>query len=529
MDLGGVATSFVITPVVCQVATKPSIAISGTGFSVFAQSRSHFNRVSRNLIPLAGKFHLIAYNPRFPDPPLVRFSLMPAPFQLRTAVLLVCLPAVLTTALLPSVAIPVSADEGLSQNNTTTVSRQAKPSAANPRDWSRFRGPDGLGVAAHADTPLEWNNETGLVWATPLPGAGASSPVTWNDRIYLTCYTGYFVPGVEGGTPADLRRHLLAFDRATGKLLWNQAVAARLPEEEKIRDHGFAASTPAVDADFVYVFFGKTGVLAFDHSGREVWRADVGERTHGWGSAASPVLYGDLLIVNASVESDALIALDRKTGAERWRVEGIKESWNTPLVARSREGRQELILAIQGKLLGLDPVTGKSLWSCQTDITWYMVPSCVVEDGVAYCLGGRSGVAGLAVRLGGTGDVTATHRLWTSQKGTNVSSPIVHEGHLYWVNDQREIAYCTKAETGEVVYEQRLERAGQFYGSPVLANGRLYYLSRFGRTFVVAAKPEFELLATNDFADRTLFNGSPVPDGKRLLIRSDTFLYCVGE
>jgi len=433
------------------------------------------------------------------------------------------------SALVINITLPLSADERPAGTRSDAAPQTARPPSANSPDWSRFRGPDGLGVAAATETPLQWSRETGLAWAAPLPGPGASSPVTWKDRIYLTCYSGYFVPGEDEGTQANLRRHLLAFDRATGKPLWNQAVPAKLPEEEKIRDHGFAASTPAVDADFVYVFFGKTGVLAFDHAGREVWRADVGDRTHGWGSAASPVLYGDLLIVNASVESESLIALDRRTGAERWRVEGIKESWNTPVVARSREGREELIVAIQGKILGLDPATGESLWSCQTDITWYMVPSCVVEDGVVYCLGGRSGVAGLAVRLGGTGDVTATHRLWTSQKGTNVSSPIVHDGHLYWVNDQREIAYCAKAETGEVVYEQRLNRAGQFYGSSLLANGRLYYLSRTGRMFVVAAQPEFELLATNDLDDRTLFNGSPVPDGNRLLFRSDKFLYCVGE
>jgi len=419
--------------------------------------------------------------------------------------------------------IPAGADDQPAP--ATSRSAQHSPVA----DWPRFRGPEGMGIASTGDLPTEWGSDTGLNWKTPLPGPGASSPVTWKDRIYLTCYSGYFVPGSDEGTQEDLRRHLLAFDLKTGKLLWNQSMPARLPEEEKIRDHGFAASTPVVDADHVYVFFGKTGVLAFDHSGAETWRADVGERTHGWGSAASPVLHGDLLIINASVESESLVALDRTTGTERWRVEGITESWNTPIVARSREGREELIVAIQGKILGLDPDSGKSLWSCQTDITWYMVPSCVAAEGIVYCLGGRSGVAGLAVRMGGMGDVTATHRLWTSQKGSNVSSPVIHQGHLYWVNDQREIAYCAKAETGEVVYEHRLERAGQFYGSPILANGRLYWLSRFGRTFVVAAKPEFELIATNDLDDRSLFNGSPVATGNRLLIRSDRFLYCIGH
>ncbi len=138
-----------------------------------------------------------------------------------------------------------------------------------------------------------------------------------------------------------------------------------------------------------------------------------------------------------------------------------------------------------------------------------MVPSVVADDGIVYCLGGRSGVAALAVRAGGSGDVTKTHRLWTSIKGSNVSSPVYHDGHLYWMNDSRGIAYCAKADSGEVVYEERLPRAEQVYSSALLADGRLYYLTRDGRTFVLAAKPEFEQLAVNDLRDGSVFNGSP--------------------
>ncbi len=249
----------------------------------------------------------------------------------------------------------------------------------------------------------------------------------------------------------------------------------------------------------------------------------------GWGSAASPVLFQDLVIINASVESQSLIALDRRTGSEKWRVGGIRDAWNTPVLVQAESGRQELVMAIKGKVLSFDPATGKSLWTCATDIGWYMVPSVVAADGVVYCLGGRSGIAALAVRTGGSGDVTSSHRLWTSIKGSNVSSPVVRDGHLYWVHEQLGVAYCAEAENGNLVYEERLNRAGQVYASALLAEDRVYYLTRSGRTFVLAARPGFEQLAVNDLNDGSVFNGSPAVDGTRLLIRSDKFLYCLGQ
>jgi outer membrane protein assembly factor BamB len=386
-----------------------------------------------------------------------------------------------------------------------------------------------MGTSDEAGLPVKWSASENVAWKTPLPGPGASSPIVHGNHIYLTCYTGYFVPDQPGGSLDDLQRHLIALDRQTGKVLWDQSVAAKLPEESRIRDHGYAASTPAADAERVYVFFGKTGVFAYDHDGRRLWEANVGSGTHGWGSAASPVLYKDLVFINASVESSSLLALDRQSGKEKWRAGGIRESWNTPVIVTAAGGREELVVACQGELLAFNPASGEKLWSCKTDIGWYMVPSVVAAEGVVYCLGGRSGVAGLAVRAGGRGDVTATHRLWSSTRGSNVTSPVYHDGHLYWMHEQRGVAYCAKADSGEVVYEQRLDRAGQVYASALLAEGRLYYFTRDGKTFVLAAMPKFNQIAQNDLSDRSLFNGSPAVNGKQLLVRSDKFLYCLGN
>jgi outer membrane protein assembly factor BamB len=239
------------------------------------------------------------------------------------------------------------------------------------------------------------------------------------------------------------------------------------------------------------------------------------------------VLHENLVIINAAVESGSLVALDKDTGKEVWRAGGIKESWNTPILVPVGGGKQELVVAMLGKVLGFDPQTGEALWSCDTGIAWYMVPSLVNDGSVVYCVGGRTGGA-LAVRAGGRGDVTQSRRLWSLNKGTNVPSPILHRGHLYWLHENLGILYCVEAATGKLVYEERLARAGQFYGSPVLAGDRLYAFTRNGVGFVLAAKPQFEQLARNELGDRSSFDASPSVDGNRLLIRSDKSLYCLG-
>jgi outer membrane protein assembly factor BamB len=398
---------------------------------------------------------------------------------------------------------------------------------AGAGNWSQFRGPEGQGVSPSKDVPITWSTEKNLRWKTSLPGPGGSSPVIYGERIWVTCYTGYGVPGASGGDMSDLKRHLICLNRADGRPQWTNMVDAVLPEQTKVRDHGYASSTPAVDAEGVYVFFGKSGVFAFSHDGRKLWHADVGSKVHGWGSATSPVLYNDTVIVNAAVESDSLVALNKRTGKEVWRADGMRESWNTPIFVTTDGGKTELVVATMGKVLGFDPQRGEQLWSCATDIKWYMVPSIVRHGEMVYCIGGRTGGA-LAVRAGGRGDVTSTRRLWTLTKGSNVSSPIYHNGHLYWLHENLGIVYCVEAATGKVVYEERLENAGQFYPSPVRAGDKLYCLSRRGAVFVIAAKPDFELLAKNDFGDRSSFDASPAIDGDRLLVRSDRFLYCVG-
>jgi hypothetical protein len=395
-------------------------------------------------------------------------------------------------------------------------------------DWTQFRGPGGQGISLDRKLPVKWSEKENLVFKVPLPGAGTSSPVILGSRIYLTCYSGYGIPGQRGDLN-DLKLHLLALDRENGKTIWQKEIAPAAGEQQNIREgHGYASATPITDGERLYVFFGKTGVFAFDLEGKELWKADVGSQINGWGSSNSPILFENLLIVNASVESESLVALDKKSGKEIWRAKGLRESWNTPILVKVDANRHELVVAIFGKILGFNPKTGEQLWSCATDIGWYMVPSLVVHEGVVYCIGGRSG-GGLAVKVGGKGDVTSSHRLWTIKSGSNVSSPVFHDGHLYWANDNTGVAFCAEAKTGKIVYEEKLERAEQVYASAVLADGKIYYTSRNGRVFVVAAKPTFELLGMNQFPERSVYNSTPAIAGSRIYLRSNQFLYCIGH
>ena len=402
-------------------------------------------------------------------------------------------------------------------------------------DWPRFRGPNGSAISQDGNLPTRWSDTENLVWKTELPGPGTSSPVTHGDLIFLTSYSGYGADRNDPGNQETLQRHIICFSRADGKILWDKKVQPKLPEDSYqgfLREHGYASSTPVVDDEKVYVFFGKAGVLAFDHQGDEKWRVDVGSGSaiRGWGSAASPMIYKDLVIVNASAESEAIVALDRHTGKEKWRAssEGYNGTWSTPILVESAEGRQDLVISVPDEVWGINPDNGKLRWYALATEGSPNCTSLVGKDGVVYALGGRSGKS-VAIRTGGKGDVTKTHVLWTGKSGSYVTSPLIHGQYLYWVSD-RGIANCLKADSGEEVFKKRLPGAGKLYASIVMADEKLYAVTRDNGTFVLAAKPEFEQLAHNKIAgDESIFNASPAVSNGQLLIRSNRFLYCFGK
>jgi outer membrane protein assembly factor BamB len=398
-------------------------------------------------------------------------------------------------------------------------------------DWRQFRGPDGQGISSEKGLPAEWSAEKNVAWKVKLPGAGASCPVTQGDRVFVTGYSGYGMNVKEPGEMKDLRRHLLCLDRATGNTKWAKEFEPDLPEHKYQGEgsyHGYAASTPILEGDRLYVFFGRSGVYCFDLDGKEIWNVSVGKNTNGWGSGASPILYKDTLLVNASVESRAIVALNKKDGKELWRSPGISSAWNTPVLVTTAENKVELVVSVQDRVVGLDPESGKELWRAE-GVHSYVCPSVVAHDGIVYAIGG--GGTSLAVKAGGTGDVTKTHVVWRENKGSNVGSPIYHEGHLYWASDGGGTVHCQDAETGKMIYSERLTPAsGQIWASPVLADGNLYYVSKGNGVYVVAAAPKFKLVAHNVIeGDKSRSNASLAVSDGRLFLRNDEYLYCIGK
>ncbi len=406
-------------------------------------------------------------------------------------------------------------------------------SVAVAADWKQFRGPGGLGTSEEKGLPVEWSAEKNIAWKVSLPGAGASCPVTQGKRVFVTCYSGYGAgpDPKEPGNMDDLRRHLVCMDRTNGQTLWAKEFQPILPEHKYAGEgsyHGYAASTPIIEGERLYVFFGKAGVYCFDLDGKELWHTQVGKNTNGWGSGASPILYKDTLIVNASVESGALVALNKNTGQEVWRAPDIRSAWNTPVLVTTPEKTQELIVSVQDRILAFDPDTGKPLWNSE-GVHRYVCPSVVTHDGIVYAIGGGS--TSLAVKAGGKGDVTKTNGLWYVSRGSNVGSPIYHEGHLYWASDGGGVVVCQEAATGKVVFSERLTpNSGQIWASPVLADGKLYIVSKENGIYVVAAQPRFQQLAHNVIeGDKSRSNASLAISDGQLFYRNDRFMYCIGK
>ncbi|MBC8873963.1 MAG: PQQ-binding-like beta-propeller repeat protein [Planctomycetes bacterium] len=430
-------------------------------------------------------------------------------------------------------------------------------------DWSRFRGPDGSGLSPDdTPTPVTWSDSENLKWKVPLPGPGSSSPIVVGGRVYVTCWSGY---GTDRGAPGDqkdLKRHLVCVDRETGKTIWSTTTDAVLPEDDfrgMFTQHGYTSHTPVSDGERVYVFYGITGVLAFDLDGNKLWQTSVGtERDRrGWGSASSPILYKNLVIVTASIENQALVALNKDTGEEVWKQEagGFASTWGTPILVDVGDGRQDLVLAVPYEVWGFNPDDGKLRWYCEAVQSDSMCSSLIVGGDTVYAVerGPRGGGA-VAVRAGGKDDVTKTHVVWTANERSRIGTPILYEGRIYWISGG--IANCIDAKTGEQVYQSRLAGAaasaepgrgarsgrgggrrgfgggmgGQDYSSPVVADGKMYFVRRSGTAVVVKLGTTFEELAQNRFeSDDGDFSATPAISDGELFIRSSKNLYCVSK
>lgn len=399
------------------------------------------------------------------------------------------------------------------------------------RSWSQFRGLNGQGDCSESVIPAQWDDDTNLVWKTRLVGRGASTPVIVDKNVFITAYTGFGLEPGEKAAKSDLRLHLICIDRESGQQKWVRTVkgspAAQMPTENFLR-HGSASSTPVCDGERVYAFFGASGVHAFDIDGKFLWQADVGSGTDNFGSSASPMLLDDILVVNASIESKRLFGLDKRTGQPTWIVDDVERSWTTPVIAKSKEGREELILNESYSVHGIDPKTGDKLWTCD-GIQDYVVPLPVVDpsEDVVYCSGGKQSRM-MAIRLGGSGDVTETHKLWESSLIGNVPTPLLHNGQLHIVGENGILQRFSTGD-GKLKSKSRIKSKQKVFAGLVKSRDHLFVTMPGLGISVIDPKDDYKVVSTNqpDAEAADVLSAVSI-SGNKLFYRSDDWMYCVG-
>ncbi len=432
---------------------------------------------------------------------------------------------ILSAGAIATACVPATSPEpALEASGSTTLQTAAVDTVAmvavegaGASYWPRWRGPSGQGIVSDTGYPDRWSDTENVVWRTVIEGSGNSSPIVWQDRIFLTA-------GRNGGR--DL--HVLAHSREDGSLLWETNVAPGNPERVH-QKNGPASATPATDGERVYVSLGSRGLVALDLEGNLLWHTEVGRIDNYHGPAGSPLLHGDHLFIYQDQRPEGFVAAyETATGAEVWRTaREATVGWGTPVMIRAGD-RNELIVSSSRSVHSYDPATGAELWRCDGN-NFEVIPTPVVEAGLVFCTSGRAGPT-LAIRPGGSGDVTGTHLAWTTARGSPfVPSPLAYDGRLYTINDMASIVTAFRAATGEVLWQGRLGRAIRegFSASPIYVDGKVFFTNDDGITFVLRASDEFDLLHTNDIGARTL--ASPALVDGYWYIRTEDELIAIGN
>lgn len=413
----------------------------------------------------------------------------------------------------------------------------ALPAAIVAGDWPAWRGPTADGISIEKNLPTQWTRTEGVKWRIDLPEPGNSTPIVWGDRVFVT-------------QAVKDRRTLICFARQDGKLLWQAGVTTGETEPTH-QTNPHCSASPVTDGERVIASFASDGLYCYDLNGKELWkRTDLGRQIHIWGGGSSPVIHGDWCFLNFGPgETTYLLAVDKRTGKTLWRqdeetgygkpptadVRGGKGggnatyigSWTTPAVMKI-EGSEQLLMSWPRRLAAYDPRSGKKLWSC-AGLNPLVYTSPILAGDTVVTMGGFGGSA-LAVRAGGSGDITDSRRLWLHPKTKQrIGSGVIHEGHIYIHNDPG-VAECYELKNNKLVWEERLTGAGktgQNWSSIMLADGLCYTITQGGDCFVFKASPKFEVVSVNSLGERS--NSSIVPSRGNLFIRTHAALWCIGR
>lgn len=433
---------------------------------------------------------------------------------------------------------------------STLVIIGAASAIAGPKsNWSGWRGPEGNGVSSETNLPMEWSANKNIKWKTPIPGRGNSSPIVWDNNIFLTSdIEGEAVEGakavehMDSGKPfkhpdsvgGNLKHtfKVIAVDRSTGKILWERTAYEGTVYDDRHRKGSYASPTPATDGRFVYAYFGSEGLYCYDYAGKLVWKAAPGKiATFGMGPGTSPILFENVVILQCdedSGEKSFIVGLDKQTGKEVWRTpRKVQASWATPLIVRTGQ-RAELITSGNELIISYDPKTGKEIWRTKGHES-NAIATPVAGNGMVFVYAGFPVKKTLAITLGGSGDLTGTKNIaWQYDKGTAyVPSSILYGDYLYLMSD-RGIITCLDAKTGSIVYEGgRIPIPATFTASPVAFDGKILITSEDGDTFVIKAGPKHEVIATNSIAE-PVFASPAISDGM-IFIRGERNLYCIAR
>ncbi|HSR50370.1 MAG TPA: PQQ-binding-like beta-propeller repeat protein [Acidobacteriota bacterium] len=416
-------------------------------------------------------------------------------------------------------------------------------SEATDQNWPRWRGPDASGVAPATDPPLEWSEDKNIRWKFDIPGRGNSTPVIWEDLIFLTTAVVTGTPADDsdsgegqgrrrrrGVQPAPTQFILLALNRQDGTEAWRKVAYEGLPNEGHHPDGTWASGSAVTDGEVVIAHFGSQGIYAYDLKGNALWNKDLGDmRTRlGFGEGASPALHGKYLVVNWDHEGDSfIVALDKSSGEEIWRnARDEPTSWSTPVVLEV-DGRHQVVVSATNRVRGYDLETGQLIWE-SSGMTANAIPTPVYGDGILYATSGFRGNALQAIDLSkAKGQVQGTEALlWSYDRDTPyVPSPLLYGDAIYIIKSNSGILSRLDAKTGEVEFgPERLDLQG-VYASLVGAAGRIYITGREGVTLVIEHGEELKVLATNPLDDR--IDASPAILGNQIFLRGYDHLYCI--
>ena len=416
--------------------------------------------------------------------------------------------------------------------------------AASPENWPQWRGPLSTGSAPQASPPARFGEKENLRWKVEVPGQGLASPIVWGQDIFLLTAVpaGGAAPAASepagGGfpmvAPIAHRFELIAFSRQDGAIRWRRTVGESTPHESHHLDGSWASASAVTDGKRIVAHFGSRGTAAYSLQGEKLWSVDLGDMAtrHSFGEGSSPLLADDKVVILWDHQGDSfIVALDAASGKELWRKArpGEVTSWATPVLVEAG-GRKQVVVPATGKTRGYDLATGEEIWWI-SGMTTNVVPSAVAEDGLAIVMSGFRGNMLQAIDLAAAkGEVTGPPALrYVYERDTPyVPSPLLHEGHLYFLKHNSAILSVLDAKTGKVHYkEQRLPELANVYAAPVAAAGRIYVVGRDGNIAVFRHGAAFEHLASIKLDDR--FDSSPALAGKDLILRGHRYLYLFAE